>query len=251
MKTVIIGSGNVAYHMTKAFLASGVSVVQIFGRNQQALSEISQETGVPYSTNQLEDADFYLIAVSDSSIVDVSIEIQNKDCLVAHTSGSMPLSSLQGNYRKAVLYPLQTFSKSKSINYSEIPFFIDAENKDDLLIIENLVKQISNKVSIADDDKRKYIHLTAVMACNFVNHLYTKAKEISDSQGIPFSYFLPLIKETAEKIESLDPKLAQTGPAVRGDERVLKLHEEIITDPQLLEIYKIMNRSIKITKEIK
>jgi predicted short-subunit dehydrogenase-like oxidoreductase (DUF2520 family) len=94
-------------------------------------------------------------------------------------------------------------------------------------------------------EKRKYIHLTAVFACNFVNHLFARAKEISDSQEIPFDYFLPLIKETTEKIEILEPKLAQTGPAVRNDERVLKLHEELISDEEHLKIYRTMNQSIK------
>jgi hypothetical protein len=53
-------------------------------------------------------------------------------------------------------------------------------------------------VMFANDEKRKYIHLTAVFACNFVNHLFARAKEISDSQDIPFEYFLPLIDETTE-----------------------------------------------------
>ncbi|MNT71889.1 hypothetical protein D3C72_2104320 [compost metagenome] len=104
---------------------------------------------------------------------------------------------------------------------------------------------ISDNVEVSDYEKRKYIHLTAVFACNFVNHLFTRAKEISDSQDLDFNYFLPLINETVEKINHLDPKSAQTGPAVRGDERVLKLHEELIKNEEQLHIYKTLNESIK------
>lgn len=245
MKIVIIGSGNVAYHLAKAFTEKQIPVSQIFGRNEIALKEISNELNIPYSSQNLEDGDLYLISVNDSSIEEVSSKIQNKNALVAHTSGSVSRDTLSGNYRKSVFYPLQTFSKYKKIDYSDIPFFIDAETDEDKLILKTLAETISDKVLFADDEKRKYIHLTAVFACNFVNHLYARAKEISDSQDIPFEYFLPLINETTQKINELEPKLAQTGPAIRNDEKVLKLHETLITDDEHLKIYKTMNESIK------
>ncbi|MGA9212630.1 Rossmann-like and DUF2520 domain-containing protein [Kaistella sp.] len=245
MKIVIIGSGNVAYHLAKAFQENKISVSQLFGRNENDLKFISDQLQIPFSTSYLDDADLYFICVSDSSIGEVSKMINKENCLVAHTSGSLPKEILEGNYRKASFYPLQTFSKSKDLNYAEIPFFIEAENNQDLELLKKLALNISKKVMTSTYEKRKYIHLTAVFACNFVNHLFARAKEISDSQEIPFDYFLPLIKETTEKIEILEPKLAQTGPAVRNDERVLKLHEELISDEEQLKIYKIMNESIK------
>ena len=245
MKIVIIGSGNVAYHLAKAFTEKQIPISQIFGRNENDLKAISNELKIPYSTDNLHDAELYIISVNDSSIEEVSKKIQKNDVLVAHTSGSVSRETLCGTYRKSVFYPLQTFSKSKNLNYSEIPFFIDAENEDDRIKLKNLAQKISDKVLFADDEKRKYIHLTAVFACNFVNHLFARAKEISDSQDIPFEYFLPLIKETTQKINELEPKLAQTGPAIRNDEKVLKLHEELISDDEHLKIYKTMNESIK------
>lgn len=245
MQIAIIGSGNVAYHLAKAFKEAQIPIAQIFGRNKEELSKISTEFTVPFSTEKLAKADFYIIAVSDSSIEKVSEIIKDKNCLVAHTSGSVSINSLQGNYRKAVFYPLQTFSKSKNLDYSKIPFFIDAENEADKDLLKNLALNISKNVMFADDEKRKYIHLTAVFACNFVNHLYARAKEISDSQEIPFDYFLPLIDETTQKIHELEPKLAQTGPAKRGDEKVLQSHAALITDEEKLKIYTTMNESIK------
>lgn len=245
MQIVLIGSGNVAFHLAKAFTEAQIPVSQIFGRNTTELQKISEQFSIPFSTETLADSDLYIISVSDSSIAEVSSLIKNENALVAHTSGSVSREALSGDYRKSVFYPLQTFSKSKNLDYSKIPFFIDAENENDEEILKNLASKISKNVMIANDEKRKYIHLTAVFACNFVNHLYARAKEISDSQGIPFDYFLPLIDETTQKIHELEPKLAQTGPAIRNDEKVLKLHESLLTDEEKLKIYKTLNESIK------
>ena len=245
MQIVLIGSGNVAFHLAKAFTEAQIPISQIFGRNTTELQKISEQFSIPFSTETLADADLYIISVSDSSIAEVSALIKNENALVTHTSGSVSREALSGNYRKSVFYPLQTFSKSKNLDYSKIPFFIDAENENDEEILKNLASKISKNVMLANDEKRKYIHLTAVFACNFVNHLYARAKEISDSQGIPFDYFLPLIDETTQKIHELEPKLAQTGPAIRNDEKVLKLHESLLTDEEKLKIYKTLNESIK------
>jgi len=244
MQIVIIGSGNVAYHMAKAFSLKKIPLRQIFGRNGEELNKISQELDVPYSTEHLEDADLYIICVSDGSVENVSKIITKKDVLVAHTSGSLPKEILSGEYRKSSFYPLQTFSKSKELDYEKIPFFIETENERDKKILFDLASKISQNVMESNHEKRKYIHLTAVFACNFVNHLFARAKEISDSQEIPFSYFLPLIDETVKKIHEIEPKDAQTGPAVRNDVRVLELHEQLLKD-ESLEIYKTMNHSIQ------
>ena len=245
MKIVIIGSGNVAYHLAKAFTQNNIEVSQIFGRNEVELNKISEELNIPYSTKELADADLYLISVSDSAVEQVSDLIKTEKALVAHTSGSLPIETLNGDYRKASFYPLQTFSKTKNLEYSKIPFFIEAENQIDEKSLFELASLISDHVETSDYEKRKYIHLTAVFACNFVNHLFARAKEIADSQDLDFNYFIPLIDETVEKIHHLEPKSAQTGPAVRGDERVLKLHEELITNEEHLKIYQLMNESIK------
>lgn len=244
MKTVIIGSGNVAYHLAKALKESGVQITSLFGRNEIALAEIASELKIPFETETLPDAEFYLICVSDSAVEEISKLIKKENCLVAHTSGSLPVDILKCKGRKASFYPLQTFSKDKMLDYSQIPFFIEAENHDDEEFLIKTAKAISEKVLVADYEKRKYIHLTAVFACNFVNHLFARAKEISDSQDIPFDFFLPLIDETVQKIKFLDPKTAQTGPAVRNDKRILELHEKLIQNDEQMKIYKTMNASI-------
>ena len=245
MKIAILGSGNVAYHLAKMFKEKNIPISQIFGRNEKDLQEISEQFEIPFSTTELADAELYFIAVNDDAVAAISKNIKNQNSLVAHTSGSLPKEILEGNYRKASFYPLQTFSKSKMLQYSEIPFFVEGENEEDSQILENLALKISEKVMKSDYEKRKYIHLTAVFACNFVNHLFARAKEISDSQQIPFHYFLPLIKETTSKIEKIEPKLAQTGPAIRNDEKILQLHEALIKEEEHLKIYQVMNESIK------
>ncbi len=244
MQIVIIGSGNVAYHLAKAFKQNNIHLAQVFGRNEEELKKISEELNVSFSTENLAEADLYIICVSDQSVENVSEIITKKNCLVAHTSGSLPKEILKGEYRKSSFYPLQTFSKSKDLEYSKIPFFIETENENDQKTLTDLASKISANVMKSDHEKRKYIHLTAVFACNFVNHLFTRAKEISDAQEIPFDYFLPLIDETVKKIHEIEPKSAQTGPAVRNDTRVLELHEQLLKD-ESLAIYKTMNHSIK------
>lgn len=244
MQTVIIGSGNVAYHLAKALVENKIPPAQIFGRNEKKLKAISEELNIPYSTKNLVDSAIYLICVSDHAVEDVSKLITKKDSVVAHTSGSLPIDILKGDYRKAVFYPLQTFSKSKKLEYSKIPFFIETENEEDRNVLFELASAISENVMESTYEKRKYIHLTAVFACNFVNHLFSRAKEISDSQEIPFDYFLPLIDETVRKIHEIEPKSAQTGPAVRNDRRILELHEQLLKD-ESLAIYKTMNHSIQ------
>lgn len=244
MQIVIIGSGNVAYHLAKAFTENNIPIAQIFGRNEMELQKIASEFSISFSTKNLEEADLYIISVSDKSIGEVSKIITKENCLVAHTSGSLSKEVLEGNYRKASFYPLQTFSKTKDLNYNKIPFFVETENLVDKETLINLASKISSNVMVSNHEKRKYIHLTAVFACNFVNHLFSRAKEISDSQEIPFEYFLPLIDETVQKIHEIEPKMAQTGPAVRNDTRVLELHQQLL-EGESLAIFNTMNESIK------
>lgn len=244
MKIVILGSGNVAYHLAKAFVQKKIEVVQLFGRNKIQLQNISSELEIPFSTQTLAPADIYIICVSDDAIELVSKTIINKNALVAHTSGSVPLAALSGNYRKAVFYPLQTFSKDKKVGVSQIPIFIETENKEDEDTLSKLAGKISTKVAMANSEKRKYIHLTAVFVSNFVNHLFAKAYEICQEHHLPFEYFLPLIDETIEKIHQIKPKDAQTGPARRNDKDILLLQEQLLTDDESLKIYKIISESI-------
>ncbi|AKH96282.1 Rossmann-like and DUF2520 domain-containing protein [Elizabethkingia anophelis] len=244
MTTVIIGSGNVAWHMAKAFKEAGIDLIQLYGRNEQELKKLSLEINVEYSTNQLKQADFYLICTSDKAIAEVSKQIPYEQALVAHTSGSLSRDVLEGSYRKASFYPLQTFSKSRKLDYSKIPLFVDAGWESDNILLTDLAKKISTNVMRINHEQRKQMHLSAVFACNFVNHLYAQAEIICKQNDISFNYLLPLIEETADKIKTISPKDAQTGPAVRNDQNIIKLQENLIVNPNQLNIYKILTESI-------
>ncbi|AQW90595.1 MULTISPECIES: Rossmann-like and DUF2520 domain-containing protein [Elizabethkingia] len=244
MTTVIIGSGNVAWHMAKAFKEAGIDLIQLYGRNEQELKKLSLEINVEYSTNQLKLADFYLICTSDKAIAEVSKQIPYEQALVAHTSGSLSRDVLEGSYRKASFYPLQTFSKSRKLDYSKIPLFVDAGWESDNILLTDLAKKISTNVMRINHEQRKQMHLSAVFACNFVNHLYAQAEIICKQNDISFNYLLPLIEETADKIKTISPKDAQTGPAVRNDQNIIKFQENLIVNPNQLNIYKILTESI-------
>ena len=209
MKIAILGSGNVAYHLAKMFKEKNIPISQIFGRNEKDLQEISEQFEIPFSTTELVDAELYFIAVNDDAVAAISKNIKNQNSLVAHTSGSLPKEILEGNYRKASFYPLQTFSKSKMLQYSEIPFFVEAENEADSQILENLALKISEKVMKSDYEKRKYIHLTAVFACNFVNHLFGNIKEISDSSVIK-----PRLGRSKSKVMKITIQIRKQKPVI-------------------------------------
>lgn len=247
---VILGAGNVAFHLTRALIENTFNVRQIFNRTLENAKEIGEAHRIPYTDkiSELVKADLYIIAAADSGIEEFSHYIPFDDTLVVHTSGSSPMSVLKGDYRKGVLYPLQTFSKNRRLRYDEIPFFIEAEHKDDETALVKLADKISNEVHVLPFEQRMQIQMCGVWANNFVNHLYYLAGEICAKNEIPFDVLKPLIEETCAKIEDLNPYEAQTGPARRNDDVITNRHLEVLqNDSRLLEIYQVLTKSIKRT----
>jgi len=163
--------------------------------------------------------------------------------LVVHTSGAADLIELKSVSRKGVFYPLQTFSKNKEIDFSSIPICIEAENKNDLVLLETLALAISKKCHPINSVQRKSLHVSAVFVNNFVNHLYTIGSEICIENGLPFDLLIPIIQETSNKIQDLSPFDAQTGPAKRSDTKTIKDHLSILNKNQQ-EIYILLTNSI-------
>ncbi len=233
IKVVVLGNGNVATHLTKAFKkAKNVDVTKINSRK----------------TQNLPNADVFIIAVSDDAIAEVSSKI-NKKGLVVHTSGSVSLNSLQNNGNKGVFYLLQSFSKNKKIDFSDIPFCLEVENNDDLKLLETLATSIGKKVYHINSIQRKNLHLAAVFVNNFTNHLYKIGSDICKEHQIPFEILYPLIKETATKITYLSPNKAQTGPAKRNDKKTIKNHLELLNHQQE-KIYTMLTKSIQNGKKL-
>lgn len=245
---VILGAGNVAFHLTRALIQNTCNVRQIFNRTLDRAKEIAEANRISYTDriSEIEKADLYIIACADSGIEEFSHYIPYDDVLVVHTSGSSPMSALKGDYRKGVLYPLQTFSKERTLRYDNIPLFIEAENADDLAKLNLLANRISNEVHELDFTARMQVQMTGVWANNFVNHLYYIAGDICKKNNVPFDVLLPLIQETAKKVLEMDPKDAQTGPAKRGDQVIINRHLEVLKDDsRLLQIYQILTNSIE------
>jgi predicted short-subunit dehydrogenase-like oxidoreductase (DUF2520 family) len=245
IKIVIIGSGNVAQHLITAFKkADGIDLIQVFARKKESLLHLlDSQFIIDDYTNMLE-ADLYIIAVSDNEINEVSTQFPFQNRLVVHTSGSISMDELSNKNRKGVFYPLQTFSKSKEINFNEIPICLETEIEKDYQIFEAVAKAISNKIYTISSKQRKAIHVSAVFVCNFVNHLYQIGNEICIENNIPFAILKPLIEETASKLESLSPIDAQTGPAKRNDSQTINTHLNFLTNENQKEIYKLLTKSI-------
>ena len=251
MKIILIGAGNLATHLGKAIFAAGHDVVQVFSRMMQSATALASEVGAqPVSDISAvrADADLYVVSVKDSALAElVPALCKGKETKVfLHTAGSIPMDVFRGMaLHYGVLYPMQTFSKQREVDFSQIPCFIEANDEHALQQIGDVAHQVSSRVYHLASEDRKYLHLSAVFACNFVNHCYALSQEILKDHGIPFDVMLPLIDETAAKVHELDPKEAQTGPAVRYDENVLRAQGALLkSNPQMKDIYDRMSMSI-------
>lgn len=246
IKVSIIGSGNVAQHLIQAFqLNSQIELVQVVARDIKSVAHLLDSNRITTDYTQLQEADLYIIAVSDDAIAEVSSALPFKNRLVAHTSGTVALDSLNSNNRPAVFYPLQTFSKDKPIDFKSVPVCLEAENETDVQILKQLAHSISNAVYEINSEQRKALHVAAVFVNNFVNYLYQMGNEICDTNAIPFEILKPLIQETANKIATLSPKNAQTGPAKRNDLKTIAAHEEFLKDENQAAIYKLLTQSLQ------
>ena len=244
IKIILLGGGNVAYHLTNSLLKNKeVQVVQVYNRSIEKINCFKKSTLITNNLSELEEADIYILAVSDNAISELSSALNLKNKLVVHTSGSMAMGELKSSSNKGVFYLLQTFSKEREINFSTVPICIEAETKKDLQLLEVLAKSISKNVYHINSIQRKSLHVAAVFVNNFVNHLYHIGQEICEENKVPFEILLPLIKETADKITTLTPFEAQTGPAKRNDTKTIEKHKTMLTKNQQ-KIYTLLTESI-------
>jgi predicted short-subunit dehydrogenase-like oxidoreductase (DUF2520 family) len=249
MRITFIGSGNVATNLALALKHVGHEIVQVYSRrasNAIELAELIGANAVVELTDIHTTADIYIIAVNDDSISKIATELNLEGKIVVHTAGSIPMNVLLASSEKhGVFYPLQTFSKNRILNFETIPLFLEASDEETMNILKNLASSISGNVTQVDSARRKILHLTAVFSCNFVNHLYTLSEELLKEHKLAFDHIRPLILETAEKIKSMDPYDAQTGPARRNDEQVMKNHLQLLENyEQFKAIYTLLSESI-------
>lgn len=226
----ILGSGNVATALAEAF-QDKVDLNLCSSRN-------------PTKINPL--ADFTILAVSDNAIEEVAHNLPNNSTIICHTSGTVPLSVLESLPNETgVFYPLQTFTKEVKLDYSNIPFFLEASSPETLEKLKSLASLVSSNIHLSDSEKRKKLHLAAVFACNFTNALAYISKECLVGTGYDFSVLEPLLSQTITKLGFLSPEEAQTGPAIRGDSKVMEAHLKMLeSKPLYQQIYRLLSQSI-------
>ncbi len=247
IKVVIIGAGNVATHLAEVFIkTTSISLIQVFNRSISAIQPLKDHTALTNDISKLKKADIYIIAVSDKAIEELSAKINPKKAIVVHTSGSTPLKVLKQHKNYGVFYPLQTFSKDNPVDFSSIPICLEANNHDNLLLLEKLAKKLSQTYHFINSEQRAHLHTAAVFVNNFVNHLYHIGNVICKENEIESDILQPLIQETARKAARFSPYSAQTGPARRGDGRTIEKHLEKLSKNQQ-EIYKLLSHSIAAT----
>jgi predicted short-subunit dehydrogenase-like oxidoreductase (DUF2520 family) len=249
LRITLVGAGNVAWHLGKALSQKGYIIKQILDRTPSFSEQLAEELKA-VSSGKLDDVmaatDACLICVTDDAIKSVIEQIKPDNCLVMHTAGSVSLDVFRNsasNY--GVLYPLQTFTKGRPLDYSQIPFLIEANTPGNLSLIHHIASSVSHRVIEADSTQRMYVHLAAIFASNFSNHMYTLAEKLAVEYKMPFDLLKPLIAETALKAMDMSPQKAQTGPAVRGNTRVIEKHLELLRDhPRLQEMYRMISKDI-------
>lgn len=255
IKTVIIGSGNVAQALAEALTEAGAKPLQIFARNREAGAEIAKRCGCDYTDDpkELAKAELYIISVSDKAIKAVSESLGFGNSVVVHTAGGVGLDELSSTIRnRGVLYPLQTFSKGRKVDFKEIPLMIEGLNAAVLETVRQVAELLSNNVMEVDSEQRGVIHLAAVFTCNFTNHMYVIGEELVEGAGMDFAVLKPLIVETTKKAMSAkSPRDVQTGPAVRNDFQTKSLHTDMLVErPELKSIYTNLSNNIwKISKK--
>ena len=247
-RIVIVGTGNVAVRLSDALYSHGYFITQIYGRTESSAKTLAGAVNANYTTKITDirkDADIYLFSVKDSALSEVLEQLPPLKGLLAHTSGSIPATVFEPySDRYGVIYPLQTLSKERKIDFKKVPLCIEASDEKGLKQLTDIAKNISDNVLFVNSEQRQYLHLAAVFACNFVNGLYDISSEILQQQGFPFEILLPLIDETAQKVHLLSPFDAQTGPAVRNDRNITEKQLNLLKNETGKEIYNLLSRSI-------
>jgi len=256
MKIVLLGAGNVATHLGLALKKAGHEILQVYSRSASSAKELSLKLRTRPVTDATEistKGDLYILSISDSSIAAFLKSFPVKNTTIIHTSGSVDSKVFGKKFKSyGVMYPLQTFTKDRAINFQEVPLLIEGNNAASLKLIQKVADSISPHVFEIDSSTRKTIHLSAVIANNFTNHLFVQAEKILAKKNIPFPLLGPLLHETVIKAILLSPSVSQTGPAKRGDTKIIEEHLKLLkNNPEMANIYKILSESIERESAVK
>ncbi|MCF8295388.1 MAG: DUF2520 domain-containing protein [Bacteroidales bacterium] len=254
-KISFIGSGRLATSLALGFHDAGAKIVQVYSQHFDHAKQLAERVGAEPLTNLQElspSTDLIVIAISDSAIEEVAAAIPFTNVPVVHTAGAVSSSVLRRFSRAGVIYAPQTFSKTHKVNMAETPFFIEGNSSELASELDALLSRLSGKVGFADSQIRLRIHLAAVFANNFTNHLLAIAQDILHQENIPFDILMPIIRETLHKIETMNPSEAQTGPAIREDYQVIEKHLQVLENhPEYHQLYSLISESIIKQKQSK
>ncbi len=248
-EVVLIGAGNVATYMGNALQANGVQVVFVLSQSLESAQRLGQQLNTEYSANIADlpvKSDLYIIAVSDDAIKKLANQMDVTG-LVVHTSGTLDVEVISNFPEIGVFYPLQTFSMSNPLQNEEFPICVEATSSDNLYHLKELAARLVGIESVykLNSKQRKAVHLAAVFASNYSNHMYQIAEELLKKENLDLDILRPLIVETAEKVKRMSPKDAQTGPAKRGDIKVMGDHmQELEGEPDYKALYEMIGNSI-------
>lgn len=250
MDIVFVGAGRLATNLAKALRDAGHHVMAVYSRTMESASALAAQVGgIPTDCidNLPTKADVFILSVKDAVLPTVA-ELLRKgrgEQVFLHTAGSIPLTVFGVHAHCGVLYPMQTFSKDKAVDFTRVHIFIEGNDLSTLRLAQTLAQSVSSHVHELSSDERRYLHLAAVFACNFTNHCYALSAKMMEAHGMPFEAMYPLIRETTEKVGAMHPRDAQTGPAVRWDENVMAAQKTLLADePDIQQIYEIMSKSI-------
>lgn len=255
-KISILGSGKVASHLGPALQMAGFTLAAVCSRTLVHAKMLADSLGgidAVDNVEQLPKSDVYLLCVKDSALAEVAQHLadsltpeKRNASLVVHTAGSISLEVLASRFpHAAVMYPLQTFSKGASFNFSQVPLFVEGNTESDLCAVTALAERLSHNVTPLSSEKRKRLHLAGVFANNFANHCVTLAAKILAPTGVSSDVLRPMLEETVRKLHYMSPADAQTGPALRWDTNVMADHLDMLAqEPELQRVYRIMSESI-------
>ena len=249
MKIVLIGAGNVATQLALALKSTEHSIVQVFSRTAQSAAALAERISAPYTHDFHSidpNADLYIYALSDDALMSFIQLNLAPHAVHIHTAGSVDITVFRGyKERFGVLYPLQTISKDKTLDFKQVPLLIEASDKETEQLLYNLATDLSDNVYAYDSKQRLQTHLSAVFVNNFVNYLFQIAADLMEEAKMDFEVLKPLIRETVEKLNYLSPAAAQTGPAKRNDQAIMLKHLELLKDkPELQKIYQALSKMI-------
>jgi predicted short-subunit dehydrogenase-like oxidoreductase (DUF2520 family) len=249
-RIVFIGAGNVATHLATAFFKAGWQIVEIFSRALPHANVLSQRCNANATDNFnsiTDNADLYIFCLNDQANQSLIPRFKKKNKTLIHTSGSIEVDVFKGiSNNFGVLYPLQTFNKDIDLSISDVPFLIEASNNEVFNLLTQLTKSVTAQHYKTTSPQRLQLHIAAIFANNFTNHMFSVAEKILETNNLPLDILLPLIKQTIARLEQGHPLQMQTGPAVRNDINVIEKHIKLLKKDfnEFENLYKTISNSI-------